>query len=117
MILVYGVLHPEVEKKTILWVINKQHFQMFTLPVDEDILKQDIEKLRALFNPLFKNKFLQASNSLYQTLLPETVRQLIKDAETLYIIPTGSLYGLPFGSLVTSHKQGQIHYLIRRLCN
>ncbi|EDN71272.1 conserved hypothetical protein [Beggiatoa sp. PS] len=76
------------------------------------LLKQDIEKLRALFNPLFKNKFLQTSNSLYQTLLPETVRQLIKDAKTLYIIPTGPLYGLPFGSLVTSHKQGQIHYLI-----
>ncbi|EDN71273.1 Tetratricopeptide TPR_2 [Beggiatoa sp. PS] len=39
MMLVYGVLRPEVEKKTVLWVIGKQHFQMFTLPVDEDTTK------------------------------------------------------------------------------
>ncbi|MDM8564215.1 CHAT domain-containing protein [Candidatus Halobeggiatoa sp. HSG11] len=108
MMLIYGVM----EKNIVLWVIGRQHFQMFTLPVDENTLKQKIENLRALFNPLFKNKFLQASNDLYQTLLPEAARKLIKNAETLYIIPTGPLYGLPFGSLVTSNPKQPIRYFI-----
>ncbi len=108
MMLVYGVM----KKNIVLWVIGKQHFQMFTLPVDETTLKQEVKKLRAYFNPLFKNKFLKYSQNLYQTLLPEAVRQLIKDAKTLYIIPTGPLYGLPFGSLVTSNPKQPIHYLI-----
>ncbi|OQY52114.1 MAG: hypothetical protein B6247_17805 [Candidatus Parabeggiatoa sp. nov. 2] len=50
---------------------------------------------------------------LYQTLLPEAVHQLIKDAEILYIVPTGPLYGLPFGALVSAYKaRREIHYLI-----
>jgi CHAT domain-containing protein len=116
MMLVYGVLSgdEDIESKTILWVIGKQDFQMFTLPVDEDTLKQEVAQLRGyLFNPSFNRKFPQASLHLYQTLLPKAVRQLIKGAEILYIIPTGPLYGLPFGSLVTFYEaRREIHYLI-----
>jgi len=36
MMLLYAVF----KSKTILWVIGKQYFKMFTLPVDEDSLKQ-----------------------------------------------------------------------------
>ncbi|MCK5524246.1 MAG: CHAT domain-containing protein [Thiomargarita sp.] len=114
MMLVYGVLHPKIEKKTVLWVIGKQDFQMFTLPVDEDTLKQEVAQLRGyLSDSSFNSQFPQASLHLYQTLLPQAVRQLIKGAEILYIVPTGPLYGLPFGSLVTFYEaRREIHYLI-----
>ncbi|MDM8567615.1 CHAT domain-containing protein [Candidatus Halobeggiatoa sp. HSG11] len=82
------------------------------MPVDETTLKKKVKKLRAYLNPLFKNKFLKYSHELYQTLLPETVRQLIKNAKILHIIPTGPLYGLPFGSLVISNPKQPIRYLI-----
>ena len=50
---------------------------------------------------------------LYQTLLPKAVRKLIKGADMLYIVLTGPLYGLPYGSLVTSYKARQyINYFI-----
>ena len=119
MMLVYGVLSGDkeegIESTTILWVIGKQHFQMFTLPVDEDTLKQEVAQLRGyLSNASFNSEFLPASLHLYQTLLPKAVQQLIKEAKLLYIVPTGPLYGLPFGSLVTSYnaKQGKLHYFI-----
>jgi len=117
--LVYEVLSggkgKDIDDKTILWIIGKQNFQMFSLPVDENTLKQEIAKLRGyLSNPSFDKKNLpSASMHLYQTLLPQAVRQLIKGAEILYIVPTGPLYGLPFGSLVTSYEEKrEIHYLI-----
>jgi CHAT domain-containing protein len=122
MILVYDVIpkftstdeeiQTDLKSQTILWVIGKQYFQMFDLSVDEDTLKQRVAQLRFLFNPKYKNKFLQTSHNLYQTLLPEAVRKLIKNAEILYIVPTGPLYGLPFGSLVTSSPEQPIRYLI-----
>ena len=119
MILVYGVISsskkPEIESKTILWVISKQNFQMFTLPIDEDILKQQVAKLRGyLSDSSFHQKFPQASLDLYQTLLPKAARQLLADADILYIVPTGALYGLPFGSLVTLYDKARrkIQYFI-----
>ena len=111
IMLVYGVM----EENTVLWVIGKQQFQMFTLPVDEDTLKQQVKQLRRyLSNSEFnRREFPPASLHLYQTLLPEAVHQLIKDAEILYIVPTGPLYGLPFGALVSAYKaRREIHYLI-----
>ena len=110
MMLVYGVF----KSKTILWVISKQDFQMFTLPVDEDTLKQKVAELRGyLSKPSFNRKFPQASLELYQILLPKAVRKLIKGADMLYIVPTGPLYGLPYGSLVTSYKvRRYINYFI-----
>ncbi len=110
IMLVYNVM----EENTILWIIGKNQFQMFTLPVSEKTLKQDVAKLRSyLSNSSFNTKFPQASLNLYKTLLPQKLKQAIKNAEILYIIPTGPLYGLPFGSLVTSYKpKKEIKYLI-----
>jgi CHAT domain-containing protein len=110
MMLVYNVM----EENTVLWVIGKQNFQMFSLPVDEKTLEEKVAKLRGyLSNPSFDKKIPSASMHLYQTLLPKAVQKLIKDAKILYIVPTGPLYGLPFGSLVTSYEEKrEIHYLI-----
>jgi hypothetical protein len=46
MVLVYGVLNSRIEKKTILWVIGKKQFKMFTLPLDENTLAKDVAKFR-----------------------------------------------------------------------
>jgi len=116
MVLVYAVLDSRVEKKTILWVIGKKQFQMFTLPIDEDTLKEEVAQLRSyLSDSSFNQEFPQASLNLYQTLLPKAARQLLTDVDILYIVPTGPLYGLPFGSLVTFYEaRRKIQYLIEK---
>jgi CHAT domain-containing protein/tetratricopeptide (TPR) repeat protein len=111
MMLVYSVM----KENTVLWVIGKQTFQMFTLPVDEKTLKQKMRDLRGyLSNSSLSEEFPKTSLQLYDMLLPKKVRQLIKGAEILYIVPTGPLYGLPFGALVTGYEPDiEIHYLIK----
>ena len=133
MMLVYGVLDSRVEKKTVLWVIGKHQFQMLTLDISEDELQAKVHAFRAGPNMLIKAikteppwelPYLaednlpsqrQASYDLYQRLLPAAAKTLLKDARTLYIVPTGPLYGLPFGALETHNpdEHDEPHYLIQ----
>jgi CHAT domain-containing protein len=50
---------------------------------------------------------------LYELLIPENARSLISGASLLYVIPTASLYGLPFEALISQHKDGQARYLLQ----
>jgi CHAT domain-containing protein len=112
MMLVYNVM----KESTALWVIGKQQFQMFTLPVGGKTLSESVygeEGLRKLIKERLL-EFTEVSHVLYQTLLPKAVRQLIAKADTLYIVPTSILYGLPFEALVTAIADDDIpHYLIQ----
>ena len=129
MVLVYGMM----EESTILWVIGKHQFQMLTLNISEEKLQAKVEAFRASPNTFIEAiktepswaisdlaednlpSLRQASYDLYQLLMPEKARTLLKDARTLYIVPTGPLYGLPFGALDT-HNPAQHdtpHYLIQ----
>ncbi len=128
-LLIYNVR----KETTDLWIINKHQFQMFTLELSEEELKAKVKAFLAGPNSLIEAiKTLpyweisdlaeenlpaihQASYDLYRLLIPEKAKTLLKDARTLYIVPTGPLYGLPFGALDThnpdQHKRP--HYFIQ----
>ncbi len=57
---------------------------------------------------------LSETPDLYGRLIPEPVHETIADAKTLYIVPTGPLYLLPFETLVTN-AQPLTHRLKQRL--
>ncbi|MCP4344236.1 MAG: CHAT domain-containing protein [Desulfobacterales bacterium] len=112
---VYGVM----KKKTVLWILDKQDLKLITLNISEDKLRKQINELRKIFNDIgtsilneqqleaikLANKtldgMLQDAYKLYQRLFPESIRALITQNHTLYIVPTGPLYGIPFEMLVT----------------
>jgi len=121
------------KENTDLWIIGKNQFQMLTLDINEYELQDKVDAFRASPNTLIEAiktepswaisdlaednlpSLRQASYDLYQTLMPEQAQTLLKDARTLYIVPTGPLYGLPFGALDT-HNPAQHdtpHYLIQ----
>ena len=51
-------------------------------------------------------------HELYELLIPKDVREALSGAKTLYIVPSGPLYGLPFEALV-SRMDGEIpRYLV-----
>jgi len=111
MMLVYNVM----EENTILWVIGKHYFQMFTIPLLEQQLDKAINDEKYGLRQLITNRlpeFDTASHELYNQLIPKAVRKIITGAKTLYIIPTGSLYVLPFEALVTNDDD-EPHYLIQ----
>ena len=129
LLLVYGVM----EESTSLWVISQQTFQVFYLPLTEENLNKQVGDIRLAIdnqldtrsmirtdikNPLSRKKLSHLTYKLYTSLVPESVRPLVAKAKTLYVVPTGVLYALPFEMLVTQpvkRKKDTIHYLIEEV--
>ncbi len=139
MMLVYGVM----EENTVLWVIGKHQFQMLTLPLGEEEIKQQVDEFSTAVLEKHKEliekagqrgftkkelveefestaketlpKVIKTSHRLYQHLLPVAARQLLGDAKLVYVIPTGPLYCLAFEALVTAPVKDEEtpYYLIQ----
>jgi tetratricopeptide (TPR) repeat protein len=129
LLLIYNIR----EEITDLWIIGKHQFQMLTLDISEKALQGKVNAFRAGPDMLIEAintepsweipdlaeenlpSMRQASYDLYQQLLPAAAKTLLKDARTLYIVPTGPLYGLPFGALETHNpdEHDEPHYLIQ----
>lgn len=124
VMLVFGVM----EKSACLWVISREAFKFLTIDISEAALTEKVNAFRHGTDMILKayrekapglrleqiyrksKKLMQqAGFTLYNLLMPENVRTLISRTETLYVIPTSSLYGLPFEALVT--KESEIRYL------
>ncbi len=139
LMLIYNVR----EEATDLWVVGKKHFALFTLPLTAAQMQQEVSTfrnvgiesmlseidtandrklkdaalMRHLAGAVEENlpDFVETSDALYQQLLPEAARKLIAKAKpsTLYIVPTGALYSLPFESLVTEPDEDEPRYLLQ----
>ena len=122
--LIYNVM----EESACLWFVSKKDFLFSPIEIKEKNLGEKIKGVRSegadrlLFyinveqSPLMKIKqevrkgiplFDKKSAELADLLVPENVRSLLADVKTLYIVPTGSLYNLPFESLKIND-----HYLV-----
>ncbi|EDN69361.1 conserved hypothetical protein [Beggiatoa sp. PS] len=76
---------------------------MFTLPLSENTLAEDVKKFREfIVSDGWVIGFVEACQKLSQKLLPKAARQLLVGADTLYIVPTGVLYGVPFETLINT---------------
>ena len=108
-ILIYGVMR----ESTLLWVISPKQFAMFTLPAGEEEIEEDVAYMRdVILNRL--PEMVDEGFPLYEKLIPEEARELLADAHTLYIVPTGPLYALPFETLVSQETDyDNPHYLIK----
>ncbi|MDM8561478.1 tetratricopeptide repeat protein [Candidatus Parabeggiatoa sp. HSG14] len=96
LMLVYNVM----AESTVFWIIGQHQFAMFTLPVGEEELTEYVAYMRdVILNRL--PEVAEEGFPLYQMLIPKRARQLLTKAHTLYIVPTGPLYMLPFEALVT----------------
>ncbi len=135
LMLIYGVM----EKMTCLWVIGKSIFKLYPIynadergleekvkNFREGLLEQVIEVIAArkgLTRRRFDRELTRGIRSsmkqirenghrLHNLLIPEKVRAAISDAKMLYIIPTSSLYNLPFEALVPQNHSQNLRYLI-----
>lgn len=133
IILVYSVLPTDgdaVQDITVLWLVSKNNFELFELPIKPAELTS---KINAIYRVLagqghqvlqkrghLRGRILQTGSDklisletalyqLYQDLIPKSIRATLKN-KSLYIVPTNILYRLPFEALVTNPKKN--HYLI-----
>ena len=120
------------EKQSHLWVVTQNGFGLFPLADGETSLQDKVEAFRrgpdAVIRAIQKGatesrleqtlhrsqrRITQAARELYETLMPEQARRMITGVRTLYVIPTGPLYSLPFEALVTKIDDIQVpRYLI-----
>lgn len=134
LLLVYGVM----KEQTLLWVVDKEVFGVYTLEVGEEALAGLIDDFRtAMTTPILDaiarqeplhrvrriakrtyKKIDSQSRELADILLPAEVRHVLAGAQIVYIVPTGPLYGLPFETLsfstssTHSHERKRPGYLI-----
>ncbi|MDM8541294.1 CHAT domain-containing protein [Desulfococcaceae bacterium HSG9] len=122
MMLVYGVM----EEQTSLWVIGPGQFALHTIDAGTEELKQKVTQYRRLVINIEerdkdgkaidreKDKTEAEIANLYALLFPDAVQKALVQAETIYIIPTGPLYLLPFEALQTKSPEGKAkpRYLI-----
>jgi CHAT domain-containing protein len=126
--LVYDVL----ESRTALWVITPTSFRLFDLEegsadvqsqvgrflsatqsvqsaIDSGLSASAVRRLAAQSLP----SFVDASSALYQALFPPAARSMIAATSSLYIVPTGALYGTPFEALAThAANTDSVRYLV-----
>lgn len=115
LLLVYGVL----ERATALWVLSRRHFELVRIPIGEKELAARVDDfrdgLRAVLEAVQKPRpesvirsIIQDSMEamwskgldLHRLLIPQALEKTVSEAETLYVVPSGSLYVLPFEALV-----------------
>ncbi len=121
VILVYGVM----EQGTCLWAIDKGHFQLFTIGIGQKELQAKVTDFRnallivldAIERKYSDSRLSQAAQSsmtevrdrgreLYRLLVPDGAAGMISKAKTLYIVPSSSLYVLPFETLTVTGEAG-----------
>ena len=118
LLLVYDVM----ENATCLWAIGKDHFSLQRIDLGNAPLTAMVhayrdnsinffrgEKLRgAPAAPVAKSSATEKKRSLHDLLFPGTVPEIMNGYSTVYIVPTGPLYLLPFEAL----KDGSGRYLV-----
>ncbi len=115
LLLVYGVL----DKVTMLWSLSREHFELFSIPINEKELALKVsdfrEGIRVVMEALQKKqpeflirKIIKDSvegmrvkgRDLHDLMIPQGALKAVSKAGTLYFVPSGSLYVLPFEALV-----------------
>ncbi len=114
IMLVYSVM----DDLTFLWAIAKDHFSIHQIKAGTDDFTQKVVAYRNNYINIFKGQKLRGVPSvsepaagaektqrLHSLLFPKAVCHTIKKYSTIYIIPTGPLYLLPFESLKNDSGQ------------
>jgi len=115
VMLVYNVM----DEFTFLWMIGKDHFSIHPINAGVDDFTEQVAAYRDHEINIFKGHVLRGGSALdtgagtntinptklYSLLFPEVVSSRINDYATIYIVPTGPLYLLPFESLKNNSGQ------------
>jgi tetratricopeptide (TPR) repeat protein/CHAT domain-containing protein len=119
VMLVYGIIGEE----NYLWVIGRNQLQSFPLNLKRRELGEMVNNYRvSLWNHLedlgqiqdegkinqltakSRKELRPLQEALAERLLPEEAWRMLGQAQVWYIVPTASLYGLPFESLLIPGK-------------
>lgn len=115
LLMVYGVM----DRETVLWSLSREHFELFSIPVNENDLAHKVhdfrDGLRVVLEAVRKRQpdfvirriiqesmegLLTKGRELHDLLIPQGALKRVSTAGILYVVPGGSLYILPFEALI-----------------
>ncbi len=129
VMLVYGVM----DQGTYLWGIDREHFQLFSIGTGRQEFQEKVNEFRndllailtAVERQYSDARLGQVARSsmadlrvrgreLHDLLFPEGAVKMISGAKTLYIVPSGPLYVLPFEALTAPANAAvrEAHFLL-----
>lgn len=102
-----------MEDKTLVWGISKDRFTMVAIPCGEERLTRLVHAYRDGYINIFKGEKLRGApmpeppagltppepEFFFHLLFPGPISEILKDYSTVYVVPTGPLYLLPFEAL------------------
>ena len=117
IILVYNVM----QDASCMWAVGKDHFSMTRIDKGSRYFTEAVTAFRDQDINVFKGETLRGQDNitgtgasgktvsdaalLYRTLFPESIAPLLAACSTIYIVPTGPLYVLPFEALKNNSHQ------------
>ncbi|MDO9265063.1 MAG: CHAT domain-containing protein, partial [Desulfosalsimonadaceae bacterium] len=120
IILVYNVM----QDTSCMWAVGKDHFSMTRIDKGSRYFTDSVTAFRDQDINVFKGQTLRAISRggntpesapsaktvsdaplLYRTLFPESIAPVLAACSTIYIVPTGPLYLLPFEALKNNSHQ------------
>ncbi|MGC9966359.1 MAG: CHAT domain-containing protein [Syntrophobacteraceae bacterium] len=127
-LLVYAVM----KDGTCLWVIAKKRFGLYSIRIGENELAQKVDSFRKGMQSILKTLTRSGSSrqvteakiesdmkavglqgqELHELLIPKDAKEALSGVKTLYIVPSGPLYGLPFEALVSRIDGESPRYLV-----
>jgi len=127
-LLIYAVM----KESSCVWVIGKERFASYPLAMGESELGQKVNSWRKNTESIMRTLTASRGSAenteemietgmqtvslegqkLYELLIPKEVRETLSGVETLYIVPSGPLYGLPFEALVSRMDGKNPRYLV-----
>lgn len=114
-------IYKVLENETILWEITPTNFESFRLPIGFVQLQEEISLLNKMNNdipldPALKrpkvqtprpqlsrqplSSIIEKSFDLFRLLVPSKISTHLNSINSLYIVPSGPLYNLPFEALI-----------------
>lgn len=89
------------KERTVLFAVTREgEFQAQVLPIGEEALRRDVERLlEQVRSPAAPTDLEPIARSLYRALIAP-VADLVERSERVLILPDGPLHRLPFGALI-----------------
>jgi len=104
-----------------IYAITKESQVVHKLPIEEGFFDKIDELRKLLYNPLLgqkkkKERFIQLSHQMYQTLL-KPIEEILTTKKKLIILPQAELFYIPFEILLTSEEKAtfdKLDFLVKK---
>lgn len=109
------LIYHVAKSRSLLWVVGRTRMQLFRLSPGIKALSKVVQQARSLLlDGDLDTALPRLLRKVYRSLLPADAEPLLAEAGQIFVVPSGPLYYLPFGSLPINDAPAPPRYWIER---